>query len=559
MPFPKLSAVLNNCPLHALSPEIKTEVLRYAADTDYSNIQDEGYQSLKNCFAQFYGFNPAVFSWVDFGKILDSYNAFDTQIILGPVLRSFMKESMYKEEMVGLIAAADNKPVEELITQFTEIDPNNGRYYSLAPDELYSYVAKHLGFNLTYHPQVGPSVDLKADGSIATIDLFHQGGIGGAQVGGHWERTFNGAESDNVQIQESTQLNHIIPLLGQDPAVNSFGIAYLKKHVNIKLRAFSEGLDLGNELQELVNTTGQIEDYLFNITVVPKKLALDLMQKPLTRDALYFIEQHHFMPVLENRIYEQYILASDDGKPMIGDHEVKIISRLLKYPEAIEEIKEIQKKQQMALEEQFNCDNAKEQSSSLVYNVVLEHSKVNLMKPDVIQVRPTNPEVDTTEPPIESENTSESKEKMDNPLRILSAQEQLFNDQLKVLKKKVEALDRDKREPYKTTFKVAEQLCNNLTDEGARYFAGEQTQSRYNVFNEECTKHINSARPVLETHRGWKELLGNIAAAIVGLGIFYVAAIVINKAVNHKFLFFKTDSEEKIDLMKKRIDQIAPH
>jgi len=74
-------------------------------------------------------------------------------------------------------------------------------------------------------------------------------------------------------------------------------------------------------------------------------------------------------------------------------------------------------------------------------------------------------------------------------------------------------------------------------------------------FKQNCTQAIEIARPELEKHRGWKQVLGNLALAVVGVGVLYVIAGLINKAVTGNFLFFKTDSSNKID----QLEQLISH
>ncbi len=71
---------------------------------------------------------------------------------------------------------------------------------------------------------------------------------------------------------------------------------------------------------------------------------------------------------------------------------------------------------------------------------------------------------------------------------------------------------------------------------------------------------MRTARPELEKHRGWKQLLGTLGLAIAGLGIGYVIAGLINVAVTGHFLLFrpKTDSLQKLELLQKSLDQVAP-
>ena len=76
-------------------------------------------------------------------------------------------------------------------------------------------------------------------------------------------------------------------------------------------------------------------------------------------------------------------------------------------------------------------------------------------------------------------------------------------------------------------------------------------------FKNSCTDAINTARPELENHRGWKQVLGNLALAVVGLGVLYVVAGLIHKAATGNFLFFKTDSANKLDKLDQTIESIA--
>lgn len=76
------------------------------------------------------------------------------------------------------------------------------------------------------------------------------------------------------------------------------------------------------------------------------------------------------------------------------------------------------------------------------------------------------------------------------------------------------------------------------------------------AFQTNCNAAITIARPELEKHRGWKQILGNLALAILGLGVFYVIGGCINKAVTGNFLFFKTDSAHQIDQLEQSIQSI---
>lgn len=78
MPLPRLSATLNNCALHALTPELKDEIAQIAANRELSLHIAPAYQLLKNQFALFYGLEELTFH--DFNRILQGYNDFKVDL-----------------------------------------------------------------------------------------------------------------------------------------------------------------------------------------------------------------------------------------------------------------------------------------------------------------------------------------------------------------------------------------------------------------------------------------------------------------------------------------------
>lgn len=100
----------------------------------------------------------------------------------------------------------------------------------------------------------------------------------------------------------------------------------------------------------------------------------------------------------------------------------------------------------------------------------------------------------------------------------------------------------------------ADQLYLTLDKNAELYFDNRLTKAE---FRDICTDAINTARPELETHRGWKQIIGNLCLAIAGLGIGYVVASLINKAVTGNFLFFRTDSAYKLDKMETTISLVV--
>lgn len=80
-----------------------------------------------------------------------------------------------------------------------------------------------------------------------------------------------------------------------------------------------------------------------------------------------------------------------------------------------------------------------------------------------------------------------------------------------------------------------------------------RTPEAYNEFKLNCTQAINNAQEELSKHRGWKEVLFNVSAAVLGLGVFYLVAAAINYRVtngHHFFFHVNTDSETKLNEFK---------
>lgn len=78
----------------------------------------------------------------------------------------------------------------------------------------------------------------------------------------------------------------------------------------------------------------------------------------------------------------------------------------------------------------------------------------------------------------------------------------------------------------------------------------------YETFKHHCIQAIDESRSVLETHRGWKQILGNLALAMIGLGILYAGAVLYNKCSTGNYLFFKTDSAEKLDDLSMQLNRL---
>lgn len=115
-----------------------------------------------------------------------------------------------------------------------------------------------------------------------------------------------------------------------------------------------------------------------------------------------------------------------------------------------------------------------------------------------------------------------------------------------------------KRENFKSDGHIAAAKSARKLYKTVKDAHKELTEEKIDIqtFKNNCTDAIQLARPELEQHRGWKQVLGNLALAIVGVGVLYVIAGFINKAVTGNFLFFKTDSANKIDQLEQSVKSI---
>ncbi|KTD61320.1 effector protein B, substrate of the Dot/Icm secretion system [Legionella santicrucis] len=127
-----------------------------------------------------------------------------------------------------------------------------------------------------------------------------------------------------------------------------------------------------------------------------------------------------------------------------------------------------------------------------------------------------------------------------------------FYEQLEIIEKKAAEL---RAAGHLKAAEKAEELHQRLYKGSVQYFNDRINDEQFGIL---CHQAIKKARPELETHRGWKQVFGNLALAIVGLGIGYVAAGLINLAVTGHFLFFNTDSGNKLNDMEKVVNQTVP-
>lgn len=72
MSQPKISAKLNNCPMHFLTPEIVAECIQRGSDSSRSIPElDDAYERLKKTFADYY-LEGEELSWLQLSNLLQN-------------------------------------------------------------------------------------------------------------------------------------------------------------------------------------------------------------------------------------------------------------------------------------------------------------------------------------------------------------------------------------------------------------------------------------------------------------------------------------------------------
>lgn len=125
-----------------------------------------------------------------------------------------------------------------------------------------------------------------------------------------------------------------------------------------------------------------------------------------------------------------------------------------------------------------------------------------------------------------------------------------FDAQLEILKNRAAQLRQDS---YFSEADAADLLYINITAKATEFFDSPGISEV--VFKEYCEDHINTARSVLDRF-GLNEILGNLALAILGLGVGYAALCLINRVVTGHFLFFRRDAAKEIDQLQDKISKV---
>lgn len=137
-------------------------------------------------------------------------------------------------------------------------------------------------------------------------------------------------------------------------------------------------------------------------------------------------------------------------------------------------------------------------------------------------------------------------------------QSKKLDEALKNLNKEameLERLSQQDRPKYGKKAQVAKDLYDNLKKHTDTYFNNAENVDNYNQFKTDSLKAIDRARPAL-ANRSFTKILGNIVLAIVGLGVFYAAACLINRRRTGNFTFFNSSIEQSVNSVEKRVNAI---
>lgn len=205
----------------------------------------------------------------------------------------------------------------------------------------------------------------------------------------------------------------------------------------------------------------------------------------------------------------------------------------------------------------YNLDNwlgKSEKANKGIYTVLYSTNEhVLSLKFEEPAILENMPEIETKEAVKETKIVDSKLGKKYSPKETVLTQDQsnaCFLKQLKLIEDKEKYL---RNRGYLKAADCAAKLHESVHNYYQSFLNSELTGDD---FKSKCLEAIKDARPELETHRGMKQVLGNLALAVVGLGVFYVIAGLINKAMTGKFLFFKTDSANKVDSLEESLGSV---
>ena len=107
---------------------------------------------------------------------------------------------------------------------------------------------------------------------------------------------------------------------------------------------------------------------------------------------------------------------------------------------------------------------------------------------------------------------------------------------------------------YVDAARVANCLYDDLMTAKQSYWLSDDPIAAGNMFKQVCLQAIDEARPVLEIHRGWSEVLLDFANVLVSLLTLGFANIVSGRL---RLFETKTDSAEKLAALETSVDDLV--
>lgn len=145
--------------------------------------------------------------------------------------------------------------------------------------------------------------------------------------------------------------------------------------------------------------------------------------------------------------------------------------------------------------------------------------------------------------------------------RTISQAEKEFNEKLALLHAKIENLAQrrdaahtEEKQPFNDAYLAAHHLHASLKRRGELFFKTPNL-STYTAFLKDCHQDIEQARPILETHRGYKKI-ADILLYVLLIGFFLAA---INWCITGRFShgLFKTESAQIMGAIEEKIEHLA--
>lgn len=135
-----------------------------------------------------------------------------------------------------------------------------------------------------------------------------------------------------------------------------------------------------------------------------------------------------------------------------------------------------------------------------------------------------------------------------------------LQDKLKCLDIKIKLLEQAKTPLSSTRAEAANALYIKLNQAFVTFVNSDKSTENFKIFSDESLTAIQQNRDAFETHREdyglTKQVVGNIALAILGLGVLYGLALVVNKQVNGRFLFFAPETAQQVSKIETMIPKV---